>query len=583
MSKTPVFTFVPLEEIAPSPTNPRSHFPEEYISELAASIATRGIIQPLLVRSTDDLPSPVGKQYELIAGECRLRASKEAGLSEVPVIVRDDLSENDVVELQLIENLQRRDLDALEEADSYAALLDLTDGDRKRHTVESLAEAISKSIHYIHQRLSLRKLPESARVAMRSGELSFSVARLVASIPSSPLREKALEEVLHPTYEDEPLTARKAASHIREHYMIDLKSASFDREDAELVPVEFDPMGNRLHGGSCTDCPWLSGNSRESDETTEGSKNLCMHPGCHSMKEDAAWENLRAEALAAGKKVLSENEAEKVLNPWGGIAWNSPYVPLKDEVLPSDLADSSGKPPTWKKLLSSVDVKPEIVVIRDHGKAIEVVDRRQAVAAIRLQAKKSGGVCPLRSRGEEESPAQKDAAHAERSAGKVERIMRYEMVHGAFDEIVLKFHKEGVDSSVLWPRLLDLALENAGFSGIELVSKWLCVNESDACIREALMQYPVGDAASLAPYVLIVLIAAHIDGECEYPSTGESPFIDSFRKLLDSLSIDSLGIAERVKAAHAEELKSLRNAAKPKSKVKKKAGKNFAAAEEVEA
>lgn len=578
----PVFTFVPVGEIAPSPTNPRRHFPEEYIAELASSIAARGIIQPLLVRSREDLPPPVGMSYELIAGECRLRASLAAGLAEVPVIVRDDLSENDVVELQLIENLQRRDLDVLEEADSYAALLELSDGDRKRHSVESLAEAISKSIHYIHQRLSLRKLPEAAREAMRSGELSFSVARLVASIPSAPLRQKALEEVLHPEFEDEPLTARKAALHIRDHYMIDLKNAPFDKEDASLVPVETDAMGNRLLGGSCLDCPWLSGNAKDAEETTEGSKNLCMHTACHAAKLDANWENQRLEALKAGKKVLSDSEAEKVLNPWGGLAWNAPYVPLKDAVPAAELADHSGKPPSWKKLLSEVEVKPEIVVIRDHGKALEVVDKRQAVAAIRLQAKKSGGVCPLRSRGEDGATSeQKEAAKSEKSLEMLERRERFAMAQEAFSEITLKFHQEKVDDSVLWPRLLDAALQASGQSAKELVSKWLGVDDTEEAILEALMQYPVGDASSLAPYVLILLQADFIDHACEWSDT---PFQGLFAKLLESLSIDFAGITSQVKAAHAEERKALEQAVKvPKSKEKKKPAKKASEPEEVEA
>jgi|694.fasta_scaffold05301_26 ParB/RepB/Spo0J family partition protein len=579
--KHPTFTFVSIEEIAPSPTNPRRHFPEEYIKELASSIASRGIIQPLLVRSREDLPPPVGMRFELIAGECRLRASREAGLSEVPVIVRDDLSENDVVELQLIENLQRRDLDVLEEADSYAALLELSDGDRKRHSVESLAEAISKSIHYIHQRLSLRKLPDAAREAMRSGELSFSVARLVASIPSAPLRQKALDEVLHPTYEEEPLTARKAASHIREHYMIDLKSAPFDKEDPDLVPLESDEMGNRLHGGACSDCPWLSGNAKEADETTEGSKNLCMHPGCHSMKVDANWENIRAEALKAGKKVLSDGEAEKELNPWGGLVWSSNYVLLKDDVPAKDLADHSGKPPTWKKLLGSVEVKPEIVVIRDKGKALEVVDRRQAVAAIRLQAKKSGEVSPLRSRGDgDETPAQREAEKSDRAMEKLEQVIRHEMAHEAFNEIVMQFHQGRVDDSVLWPRLLDAALAQQGITSLSLVSKWLGLpDDSEETLRSELMKYPVGDAVSLAPYVLILLMAHDVQRECNY---GETPLEGLLLKVLESLSIDPKGIEERVKASHADELKALVEASKP-SKEKKKAGKKVAASEEVEA
>lgn len=556
----PTFAIVPLGEIAPSPTNPRRHFPDEYISELASSIEARGIIQPLLVRSREDLPPPVGMRYELIAGECRLRAARAAGLSDVPVIIRDDLSENDVIELQLIENLQRRDLDVLEEADSYAALLELSDGDRKRHTVESLAEAISKSIHYIHQRLSLRRLPDAARAAMRSGELSFSVARLVAAIPSAPLREKALEEVLHPTYEEEPLTSRKAASHIRDHYMVDLKAAPFDREDPLLVPVELDAMGNRLKGGACTDCPWLSGNAKESPEadSAEGSPNLCMHPICHAEKLEASWEELRAAALKAGKKVLSESEAEKVLNPWGGLVWNSHYVELKDPVPAHELAESAGKPPSWKKLLASVEVKPEVVVLRDQGKSLEVVDKRQAVAAIKLQAKKNGSVCPLRMRGDDEKTmAQKETADAAKSVGKLDQVIRHEMALEAFSALSANLSKDGAEASVLWPLILDLALDGCSGPGLELAAKWLgCDHDGydvEEELREELMKYPVGSAESLIPAVLVLLVATEVKMDCLHALT---PFGGQFTKIAESFKVDLKAIEERVLEAHKEELKN---------------------------
>lgn len=515
MSHQPVFKFVKLSEVSKSPTNPRRVFPPDYIAELASSISAKGIISPLLVRSTDDLPAPVGHQYELIAGECRLRAAEQVGLKEVPVLVRDDLSPNDVLELQLIENLQRRELSVLEEAESYGALLALEDGGRKRHSLESLASAISKSTHYIRERLNLLRLPAAAKDALIGGELTFSVARLLATIPSPSLREKALDEVLHPTYEEEPLTARKAAAWIREHFMTELKKVPFDRSCPDLVPVEYDAMGQRVKGGACSDCPWLSGNLPQHAEDHPGSGNpdLCMHPGCLSEKLAASWEESRMEALKAGKRVLSDEEsANEVSSYESGLAWNSKYVLLSATVPPAELADPAEKLPTWKKLLSKVSVKPEVVVMRDRNhRPLECVLKREALAAIKLEAEKGGTPSPLKSRGSG-SPEEKDARQAMAAVEKRDRVVAKAALHRCMKDLVDLFSGDKApDDAVLWPRLLDLALESTSMSQDQILADFLGV-ESDA-LRGQLLGYPVGSARkALAPVILLLgLFGSHYE------------------------------------------------------------------------
>jgi len=566
MSSHPQFHIVPITLIAKSPTNPRKSFPSEYISELASSISLKGIISPLLVRSTDELPEPVARKYELIAGECRLRAAEQAGLSEVPVLVRDDLSSNDVLELQLIENLQRRELDVLEEAESYAALLELEDAGVKRHSMESLASAISKSIHYIRERLNLMHLPEAAKESLRSGELSFSVARLIAVIPSVSLREKALNEVLHPTYEEEPLTARKAASWIREHFMIKMNKVPFDRASADLVPVEHDPMGQRVKGGACADCPWLSGNLRtlSEDHPSGGNPDLCMHPGCYSEKLEASWQETCAEALKAGKRVLSDKESEAEISPYeSGLAWNSKYILLADKVAAQELAESSEKPPTWKKLLANVSVKPEIVVLRDRNhRPLECVLKREALAAIKLEAEKSGEPSPLKGRSQQgsEEKSQKEQSRAEE---KLESKIAKQTLHAGIRALVDLFASEKAPhDAVLWPRVFDAVLSLADGS---LIQEYLGVSDpedfdDERAVRDALMGYPVGKAReALAPYVLLLPILARYGPQSELRE-GNVP--NDFCKLLESFGIDMSSISETVQEAHAGEAKELKKAAK---------------------
>jgi ParB/RepB/Spo0J family partition protein len=214
---------IPIDKVTPSKTNPRTDFPASYISELAASIRVRGIINPLLVHSAEDDPSA---EFMIIAGECRWRAAKEAGLAEVPAIVRDDLSMEDILELQLVENLQRKDLSVMEESSGFARLLDmrLDDGSPK-WTIDSLAAKVGKTQNYVRQRVRLRRLSEVGQKSLANGTLSFSVARLICRIPSDKLRGRAFEEVMKPRFSDEPLSKRKAEEHIRQHYMVDLKGA----------------------------------------------------------------------------------------------------------------------------------------------------------------------------------------------------------------------------------------------------------------------------------------------------------------------------------------------------------------------
>lgn len=155
--------------IAPNPQQPRRQFAEEAIAELAASIEKRGVLQPILVR---DLGSG---SFELVAGERRWRAAQRARLHRIPAIVRD-FDAATTAEVALIENIQREDLNALEEADAYAQLLQ-TYG----HTQDALAALVGKSRSHVANLLRLRELPEFVRDALRRGEINMGHARAVAT------------------------------------------------------------------------------------------------------------------------------------------------------------------------------------------------------------------------------------------------------------------------------------------------------------------------------------------------------------------------------------------------------------------
>jgi ParB family chromosome partitioning protein len=160
-----VDSVVPVERLFPNPLQPRRDFAPDALEDLAASIRMKGVIQPLIVRrrGTED--------YEIVAGERRWRAAQMARIHELPIIIRD-LSDSEVLEIALIENIQRADLNAIEEALAYRQLMD-----RFGHTQEKMAEALSKSRSHIANLLRLLQLPEEVQSYIRDGKLTAGHAR----------------------------------------------------------------------------------------------------------------------------------------------------------------------------------------------------------------------------------------------------------------------------------------------------------------------------------------------------------------------------------------------------------------------
>ncbi|MCA8881169.1 MAG: ParB/RepB/Spo0J family partition protein [Rhodobacteraceae bacterium] len=158
---------VPIEEISPNPDQPRRRFNEDDLADLANSIREKGVLQPLIVRRTPDGATP----YQIVAGERRWRASQIAQLHELPVLVRE-FTDAEVLEVAIIENIQRADLNPLEEAAGYRQLMD-----RFGHTQEKLAEALGKSRSHIANLLRLLQLPEEVRTYLADGRLSAGHAR----------------------------------------------------------------------------------------------------------------------------------------------------------------------------------------------------------------------------------------------------------------------------------------------------------------------------------------------------------------------------------------------------------------------
>ncbi len=159
---------VPIASIEPHPGQPRRIFQEESLIELAASIQARGVIQPILVR-------PHGHRFQIVAGERRWRAAQKARLHEIPAIVRD-FSDEETLEVALIENIQRQDLNAIEEAQAYKRLVA-----EFGHTQEELGQLVHKSRSHVANLLRLLDLPAKVQVMVGTGQLSMGHARALVS------------------------------------------------------------------------------------------------------------------------------------------------------------------------------------------------------------------------------------------------------------------------------------------------------------------------------------------------------------------------------------------------------------------
>jgi ParB family chromosome partitioning protein len=218
---------LPVGSLSPHPDQPRRHFEEAALDELAASIAARGLIQPIVVR-------PHGKDYQIVAGERRWRAAQRARLHEVPVVVRD-FDDAQTLEVALIENIQRQDLNAIEEAQAYQRL-----AGEFGHTQEALAKIVHKSRSHVANLLRLLELPDTVQSQVVSGALSMGHARaLLGASEVESLADQVIARGLS-VRETEKLTreakggGRKAASGDKGS----TKPSGQDAADADIAALE---------------------------------------------------------------------------------------------------------------------------------------------------------------------------------------------------------------------------------------------------------------------------------------------------------------------------------------------------------
>jgi ParB family transcriptional regulator, chromosome partitioning protein len=240
---TPAETFhpaLPIHQIHPSPTNPRKQFDEEDLAELAESIKTHGVVQPVVVR-----PHPSIKgAYELVVGERRWRGSRKAARETIPAIERD-LDNTAVLEIQIIENLQRKDVHELDEANGFRALIA-----EAGFTVQGISDRLGKSKKYVWDRMKLAELVPQLQKMFYARELTAGHAILLARLPAISQNVAIGAGLFENVYrggknEKELRSVRELAEWIQENIHSDLDKAIFDQKDPGLVKK----------AGHCEICP----------------------------------------------------------------------------------------------------------------------------------------------------------------------------------------------------------------------------------------------------------------------------------------------------------------------------------------
>lgn len=219
------FEEVPVSAIRPNTHQPRRSFSETSIKELASSIREVGILQPLVIRSTET-------GFELIAGERRLRAAKEAGLDRVPVLIRQ-AGEGESMEMALVENLQREDLNPLETAAAYQALMDSFG-----LTKDQLASRLGKSRAAVSNTLRLTRLPESIRKMVLSERLSEGHARALLGLETEERMLHVAEKV-----QAEKLSVRKTEEMVRDELPRSQENTKFEEKPQQEPPTLIDEFG----------------------------------------------------------------------------------------------------------------------------------------------------------------------------------------------------------------------------------------------------------------------------------------------------------------------------------------------------
>ncbi len=302
---------LPLDQITPSNTHiqlmRRERFSAPLLQDLARSISEIGVLQAIVVRPAGGVNAG---RFELVAGERRWLAARIAGLATIPATVRD-LTDEQVLKAQLVENLQREGLHPLEEAEGYDELMKL-----EKITADQVAEMVGKSRSYVFARLKLLALGIDARHAFYAGEIDASRALYIARIATPALQAKALKMAKEKRYDGEPnLSVRGLREALTgDDFSVRLSTAPFALDDVsffEEIKVAKGKVDQRQLP-ACHACPHYTGNCLDLF-SQDDDPNVCMEPICFKLKVKQHSARLREQAISQGAPIITDDAAKKIL------------------------------------------------------------------------------------------------------------------------------------------------------------------------------------------------------------------------------------------------------------------------------
>jgi len=303
---------LPLALLTESATNPRRIFEEAALKELAESIRTHGILSPLLVRPLNE------RSFEIVAGARRFRAAQMAEVDSAPVRIVN-LTDAEALEAQLIENLQRKDVHPLEEAQGFRALLNL---DEPKYSVEQIAAKCGKHPGYVLSRIRLTELVPVVVEAFSKDEIGVGHALLLAKLQAAQ-QEETLPHCFREDWSNDSkakhilLPVRHLQQWIEQNVMLILKDAPFSKRDAQLVPA----------AGSCLDCSKLTGHNKLLFSDLSGSGDACSDPACYAAKLDAHVK----QTVAAKPKLVQITTAYGKPTEGSAIVPRNQYVEIRQD------------------------------------------------------------------------------------------------------------------------------------------------------------------------------------------------------------------------------------------------------------
>lgn len=425
---------IPLALLKPSTTPAqvlrRSLFNPEEMKRMVASVQKHGVMQPVVVRAIDG--AKTGEPlYEIAAGERRWLASQQADQLTIPALLRT-LTDVELLELQLTENMQRENPHPLVEAEGFRGLLRQADGLQGYATADELADHIGKSRRYVFNRLKLLDLVPTCRDALLGDKITASVALLIARLQQADQPEAL--KICTNGWAGEPYSARQAGAELERRFMLQLSKAPFKITDASLVPA----------AGSCRECPKRTGANPDLFDDIK-SADTCTDSKCFNLKTDTHRERVLEEGRAQGLEVITGKAAKKVKpESWDGS--------MKDYMLLDEVNHRIDGSKPLSKLLGK-DAPPTALLEDPHTHEVrKVVRAEDAMKVLRDKGIVKSSKVPTTDATQRKAEAQAKASTAWRTAA-VERAMERTLALSADDAVSFGSFIWAEIALVMWNRL----------------------------------------------------------------------------------------------------------------------------------